>query len=611
MRFALRCASYVLLVVLAVLAHAYTTPRFTGVEMREGGGGWTSVNFPFSAPKAQSELEFRAHLRVGRLGPRSIVIVPDDHLESLSIGGADVSLAAISPEKLADWRSGFALRIAPYVHEGDNVIVVRVHNEGGPGGLNLHADPFEWTAMVELAAGLAALLAFAAELLLRFRVPWPTVAVLLLALVVRYAYLAVTPDNLRHHDGRAHVAYVEFVLGHRALPQPERGYMFFQPPLYYVLSALQWAALRAMGGGRPFILRSLQVQSLAAELGFALLSVATARMWMRRVPRAGYGGGIGSEPWSEALIAAFVLLWPSSVVHAVRVGNDDLAYLFFAGSFYFTCRWWLIGIRRDVVWASLLAALGVITKVNDIVAFAVLLLAVVGRLALLERDRRVLEYLRRVGTAAACLAAAVAVALGSALRDWLAGRRQHLLAANANHNTPLLDVGNHAKNYLWFDAPIFLTQPFTSPWDDAKGRQWFWNYLLKTSLFGEFDYPHPWLHRLGTVISALLLALVLQLVAGALLVRRRQWLDEMPLVASVVLWVASLAALRIDAPSSCSNDFRYILPVVLPCAYAYVRTQARGRERGWRIAPGASAVVGWLFVFSSVAFFGVLALAGE
>ena len=613
MGFPLRCASYVLMVALAVLAHAFTAPRLTGVEVRQGGGPWKNVQLPYSAPTGHGTLEFRAHLWRGRLGPRSIAIVPDDHFESLWIDDVAVPLEEVPPAKLADWRFGFTVRIAPYLHPGDNVIVAGVRNEGGPGGLDLRGDPYEWPLVVELVAGIGGLLALAAELLRRFRVPWPSITVVLAAVVVHVAYLAVTPDDLRHHDAQAHLEYIEYLVDHRALPKPEQGYMFYQPPLYYVLSALQWTGLRAIGAGRPLLLWSLQVQSVVVGLGFALLSIATARLWVRRVPAAGFGRGVGSERWSEALLAALVLLWPSGIVHAVRIGNDDLAYLFFAGSFYFTCRWWVLGIRRDVAWASLLAGLGVLTKVNDIVAFAVLLLAVVGRLALLEHDRRILEYGRRVGIATACLVASVAASLGVAVRDWLAGRREHLLASNANHNTTnlaLLSVGNHLQNYLWLDVPTFLKQPFTSPWEDAKGRQWFWNYLLKTSLFGEFDYTNPWLGRLGIVISALLLVLLVQLVAGALLVRRRQWLDEMPLVASVVLWLASLAALRFSAPSSCSNDFRYILPVILPCAYAYVRTQTRCRERGWRIVPGASAVVGWLFVLSSIAFFGVLALLG-
>ena len=612
--FPLRCAAYVLVVALALLAHAFTAPRFTGVEMRQGAGPWKQVELPYSAPTGHGTLQFRAHLWGGPLGPRSIAIVPDDHFESLWIDDVAVPLAEVPPAELADWRFGFTVPIARYLHPGDNVIVAHVRNEGGLGGLDLRGDPYEWTGVVELVAGIGALLALAGELLRRFRVPWSSVTVVLAAVVVHVAYLAVTPDDLRHHDAQAHLEYIEYLANHRALPDPEQGYMFYQPPLYYVLSALQWTGLRAIGVGRPILLWSLQVQSMVVELAFALLSIATARLCLRRVPAAGFGPGIGREPWIEALLAALVLLWPATVVHAVRVANDDLAYLFFAGSFYFTCRWWLFGIRRDVAWASLLAGLGVLTKVNDVVAFGVLLLAVVGRLALLEHDRRILEYVRRVGIAMACLLASVAGALAVAFREWLAGQRDHLLASNANHrtsNAAFLTVGNHLQNYLMLDVPTFLKQPFTSPWDDSRGRQWFWNYLLKTSLFGEFDYKNPWLGRIGIVISALLLVLMVQLVAGALLVRRRQWLDEMPLVASVVLWVASIAAFRFSAPSASSNDFRYVLPVILPCAYAYVRTQTRCRERGWRIAPDASAVVGWLFVLSSVAFFGVLVFLGD
>jgi hypothetical protein len=608
----LRCIVYLLALALAVLAHAYSAPRFTEVEMREGDGPWKHVELPLSAPTTGRDLlTFRAHLSVGRLGPRSITIVPDDHFMTLSIDGVDVPLTGITEAKLADWQDGFTVRIAPYVHTGDNVIVASVRNGGGPGGLDLREDPYDGIEIVELLAGLAALLALVAELLRRFRVSWPMVAVVLVALVVRDAYLAVTPFDVRHHDAFQHLEYIEYLVDHRALPSAEQGYMFFQPPLYYVLSALQWASLRAAGLTRPAILWSLQVQSLMAELGFALLSIATVRLWTRRVPEMGYGRGMGSEPWMDAQLAALVLLWPVTIVHSVRIGNDDLAYLFFGASFYFTSRWWVRGIRRDVVWASLLAALGVVTKVNDLVAFAVLLPAILGRLVFLERERRIGQYLRRGWVAVSCLALSVTAALGVAFRDWLSGHRAHLLYSNANQNPPGLTVGNHAKNYLWFDVPGFLRHPFTSAWDDALGRQWFWNYLLKTSLFGEFDYARPWLLDIGIAITVLLLALLAQLLVGALLVRRSQWLDEAPLVAAGFLWLASIATLRIMAPLSCSNDFRYILPLVVPCAYAYVRTQTRCRERGWSRVAAASATMGWLFVASSVAFFVVLAFVKE
>ena len=52
--------------------------------------------------------------------------------------------------------------------------------------------------------------------------------------------------------------------------------------------------------------------------------------------------------------------------------------------------------------------------------------------------------------------------------------------------------------------------------------------------------------------------------------RRGAWRDA-PLILYGLLWVASLAALRIGTPYACSNDFRYILPVLLPLIVAAVR----------------------------------------
>jgi hypothetical protein len=597
--------------VLAVIAHAHTTLRITEVELTEGGLT-RPVALPFSAVTTVREpVEFRGHLYGGLLGPRSIVIVPDDQFLSLSINGVDVPLGAVSPAQLEDYRRGFTLQIGSYVRAGDNVVLALVRNRGGPGGLDLRADPFEWTTVVELAIGLAGLLALIGDVLRGFGLRWPLVAVLLASLVVRFAYLSATPYDVRCHDPDQHLEYVDYLLDHHRLPPANQGFMFYHPPLYYLVSALQWAGLRSAGQTTSFILRSLQVQSMLFELGFALLSIAAVRLWLRRVPPSGFQRGLGSDAALNAQLAALILVWPASIVHAARIGNDDLMYLLFAGSFFFTSRWWLDGADRDLRWAALLAAFGVVTKTNGLIAFAVLLFAFVARLAIVERGHRVGAYFRRGWVAASLLAVSVAAALGAATRDWLSGDRTHLLIASADHSPPALIVGNYAKNYLWFDAWNFVTQPFTSAWDDAMGRQWFWNYAMKTSLFGEFTYSRPWLWDIGIVMSILLLLMMLQLLMGALIVPRSDWLLELPLTVAAAVWVVSLAALRIRFPKSCHNDFRLILPVIVPCAYAYVRTQTRCRERGWRWVATANAATGWVFVAACAAFFGVVSIVED
>jgi hypothetical protein len=195
------------------------------------------------------------------------------------------------------------------------------------------------------------------------------------------------------------------------------------------------------------------------------------------------------------------------------------------------------------------------------------------------------------------------LALHESLAAALAGQPGDILVANAYGSEYRdLGVGNRADNYLWFDLRTYVTQAFTNPRDDGMGRQLFWNYLLKTSLFGEFSFPRPASWNLAVCISLACLPMLATVIAGALLLRRKQVYEELPMLAAAVVLVAASALLRMKIPTSCSNDFRYVLPVLVPLAYGYVRGLAGLRSRGWTRAANASLGVGWVFAALSAAF---------
>jgi hypothetical protein len=136
------------------------------------------------------------------------------------------------------------------------------------------------------------------------------------------------------------------------------------------------------------------------------------------------------------------------------------------------------------------------------------------------------------------------------------------LVGNAAQINPELGVANALRNFWYFDVRDFVTTPYASLWEDAGGRQYFGNYLSKTSLYGEFKMLNSnWGHRLAqlTNFSFLLLALLglhgwwHQRKAGV------HWL----LLAQLCAMVAASAYLRYQIPFACSNDFRYIFPVLL------------------------------------------------
>ena len=45
---------------------------------------------------------------------------------------------------------------------------------------------------------------------------------------------------------------------------------------------------------------------------------------------------------------------------------------------------------------------------------------------------------------------------------------------------------------------------------------------------------------------------------------------QRPWLLLTFLWIASVAALRVKAPFACSNDFRYVLPVIVPATLFWV-----------------------------------------
>jgi hypothetical protein len=429
----------------------------------------------------------------------------------------------------------------------------------------------------------------------------------LLGAAARFAYLTVTPWSARTHDVDHHIEYVEYLLAHHAVPPPSAGWSFYHPPLYFVLAALLWRTLTALGvGARPMLLVALQAQSLAYHLGYLAFALLAGKRWLDALP----GARLGPDPAIRArlgvLFAALLCLWPSGILHSVRVGNDDLFYLWFGGFFFFVTRWWQDGRRRDFNLAAVFAGLSMLTKSNGLVAFAVLGV-LWGVHVARDPGRSIGSAAKLAWPAVVLFALPTGATLLRAIRGGAGAQHHHLLVGNAESLNPQLAVGNGAANYLWFDLKMLVTQPFSSSFTDDAGRQYFANFMIKTSLLGDFQFDGATLSNLAIVMSFLVLPILACVAVAVVYPSREDWLVALPLPLTVALSVASLAALRISIPMACSNDFRYILPVTLPALCLYVRGLARLRELGRPAWARVGETAGWAFAATTVAFFAVLA----
>ena len=133
------------------------------------------------------------------------------------------------------------------------------------------------------------------------------------------------------------------------------------------------------------------------------------------------------------------------------------------------------------------------------------------------------------------------------------------------------------------------------------GRQYFWNYLLKTAMFGEWQFAGAWVAVLAKALSWTCLVMCPVVAIGAIWRRRSELVDELPQSLLVLLLLVGIAMQRLKMPNF-HGDFRYVFPVLLQLSWWYVVAATVLTRRGWRRLGEALAGLGWVSVGLSVAF---------
>jgi hypothetical protein len=150
---------------------------------------------------------------------------------------------------------------------------------------------------------------------------------------------------------------------------------------------------------------------------------------------------------------------------------------------------------------------------------------------------------------------------------YLKGQTSHWLVSNVEGLPSGLKVPADIKSFIPLDIPTFLTSPWMHTWTDESSRYNFWNFMLRSSLTGEFSFEGK-----TQVIAAYVFGVILANTMRLINLSAKQFkfgvgvdeLDVLPWLLIGTFSLFSLIAIRIQLPYSCSGDFRYILPVLVP-----------------------------------------------
>ena len=426
--------------------------------------------------------------------------------------------------------------------------------------------------------GLA--LVLAGTLLKRLRFEAGTRVILLVGLVLYFLYLSYTSYGERNYDGPEQLKYIEYIAQNLAIPPAKHCFICHHPPFYYVVGAVfhRFFDLTHLAPN-PF---AVQLVSLVMFFGFLVYGVLFAKLFT-------------DDPRTLRVTTAILVFWPYSFHNSVRIHNDTLVTTLVAGGMFYTALWFKRERPRDLYLAGLFGALGILTKSTAYVVVATLGLLLAWRF--FTRPNR-LRLLRRGITAMAFVGAAYGAL---SFRAPVAEDRCHRTFGTACDIRATDFTGNQPKNYVFFDVPKFLRHPYMVIHSDESGKQFFWNHVLKSSLFGthnkvpDRETAYAMNRDFAWLMNAGLFGMVIYAAVGGLAGARRGLRRFAVPLLFVVISSAFLMAFKIIIPAPHHTDFRHIFFVLVPGALLFAAAVGHLESRSrWLGGLGMALVVPFL-----------------
>lgn len=611
----------IIIAALFLLSVKITQPKLSHFSLTTPSGKIQTIDHPGFMQSTESGIyRLSGTIHMGSLSSPILRIIPDDEILSLTINNIPINLNSVPHHLRKDYNRGFTYDVRDYLNKGDNNLEIVYSDQGGLMGVVISGEPgVKILTLMYLLCSLFAIV-LSLKLLNVFRVSTPIKLLFIGALLIRIFYFSVTPADVRDHDLGDHIGYSEY-LSTRWMPPPidyATGGAFFHPPLYYYTGALVYRATQWFEPhNKVTIYRAQQILSLTYSMGFVLFGLLILNELFNKyhthfnqTTRAQNGQDKHADNTYEQssaitttqsslfwLIGALFAFWPVSIIHSVRIGNDPMLYFLFSASLYFIIRWYRQDQKRHLMLASILGAAAILTKANG--EILVVVLGIIGLFKMI-RSGEWARYIKMAIAPCLIMLVAVAITVGPGLILKLEGKRDKLYIDNIDGLSKANLVGNTASNYFWFDAKTFITEPYTDPYDDRMGRQFFWNYLGKTGLFGEFKYSSLLSTNMAVICSFFAVLMLIYCIAGLYRMNRDDLKFMAPILLSGFFLWAGVTYMRMTFPANI--DFRYIVPILITFCGIYGASIISFERQGIKRMATLGKLGALAFILSSILF---------
>lgn len=404
-------------------------------------------------------------------------------------------------------------------------------------------------------------------------------AILVTSICLRICYTLFTDAGTRtydvYRDKWGHLDYIKHLAQHFTLP-PVNECQAYHPPVHHIIAALALDLSKLFAQKEFYRLKFIQfvmvvISSLTLLILYKLLKELNC---------------------SNVVILtgiSFFAFHPTSIYFSSRINNDNTLLFFYTLAFFFLVKWLRNNTLKNIVYLALTASLALLTKFSGIILIP--LIAFTFTIVLIRKRSEYIKYVKQYAVFGLIF---LPLSMSYQIRNYI-------LFNQGFGYVPYLGKGFTPTFYNLIFIPLsdMLKHPFNN--GGIKGGDFFLEFFLKSSLFGEWSYPG--MEILAVPMLLLVMAVGLIIMINLLWINKESRKDyRVLLLLNLIIPVLLEMKLRTDLPTACSQDFRYAAPILVSAAFFIGETVRRLEQSKLKILKYLVIACSTLFCILSIIF---------
>lgn len=385
----------------------------------------------------------------------------------------------------------------------------------------------------------------------------------LIAISTSFSYISYTPYFVRQHDSRqfweyefgGHFGYIGYIFRNHHLPigNPKDYWCFFNPPLFYIISAFFIKIQNDIGLDFDKCFENLQVLSFINTIIFEIYV-------FRILKKTGIKKSL-------TVVLAFILLAPALIIMSGSLNNDILSITLSTMALFYAIKWFETDKLLDLIKIALCISLAMMTKVSS--ALIAIIIAILFLIRFVKNRKEFKKYLVYFSIFALI---SLPIGLWFPIKNWILYKIPPTYVQSIEADTPI-NISNYSVLERMFSIPSKdnLTNVNVKMDEKNSDYQIFFTTLKSFILDENINYEESkvlnftihTLFYLSFVISIMFLVNLIYII-----IKYKKIKNNWILLFLILLILEAISYLKFcfDFPFPFTMNFRYIMPTLISFA---------------------------------------------